>query len=310
MYDELFHIGPTELWNHSHESLLLPEIQLKMCGVTDLEIGWSWFFSFLILHIFTALFVTLVSMSLFPKSNFLLLLIFWELCFLGFIVLSLLISTMTAKSTRGVLIGLLVVFGGYFLTLAANYETGSAAVISLISLHPVAAMSYGLSEIGRLESLGVGVTWSSITTTDSPSGYTFASTFGNLIFSSLFLGLFTWYLNRTIAPDYGQALPVYFPFTSAYWCPHSVKHEEFKGTEDNTTDDSTPIEPVSDALKQQTRDGESIEIRSLRKDFGEKVAVDGLDLSMYNGQITALLGHNGGRASKSFALGSCALSCV
>jgi ATP-binding cassette, subfamily A (ABC1), member 3 len=267
-----------------------------MCGVTDLEIGWSWFFSFLMLHIFTATFVSLVCLSLFPSSNFILLLIFWQLCFLGFIVLSLLIAAMTAKSTRGVLIGLLVIFGGYFLTLAASFDTGSAGLISLVSLHPVAAMSYGLQEIGRLESAGVGLNWSTMTSTDSPSGYTFASCFGNLLFSSLFLGLFTWYLNRTIAPDYGQALPYYFPFTSAYWFPSSVKHEEVNGNEDRTTDEHTPIEPISDALKQQTRDGESIEIRSLRKDFGEKVAVDGLDLSMYNGQITALLGHNGGES--------------
>jgi ABC-type multidrug transport system ATPase subunit len=33
----------------------------------------------------------------------------------------------------------------------------------------------------------------------------------------------------------------------------------------------------------------------LRKHFGEKVAVDGLNLSIYNGQVTALLGHNGKR---------------
>jgi ABC-type multidrug transport system ATPase subunit len=31
----------------------------------------------------------------------------------------------------------------------------------------------------------------------------------------------------------------------------------------------------------------------LKKSFGEKKAVNGLDLTMYNGQIFALLGHNG-----------------
>jgi ABC-type multidrug transport system ATPase subunit len=54
-----------------------------------------------------------------------------------------------------------------------------------------------------------------------------------------------------------------------------------------------PYEPVSDVLKRQSADGKSIEIHDLRKVFGEKAAVDGLNLSIYSGQITALLGHNG-----------------
>lgn len=58
-------------------------------------------------------------------------------------------------------------------------------------------------------------------------------------------------------------------------------------------DKTIPIEPVSDVLRQQAKEGRSIEILNLRKVFGDKVAVDGLNLSMYNGQITALLGHNG-----------------
>lgn len=34
-------------------------------------------------------------------------------------------------------------------------------------------------------------------------------------------------------------------------------------------------------------------IRGLVKQFGNKTAVDGLDLDIYNGQIFGLLGHNG-----------------
>lgn len=34
-------------------------------------------------------------------------------------------------------------------------------------------------------------------------------------------------------------------------------------------------------------------LRNLRKEFGPRVAVSGSNLEMYEGQITALLGHNG-----------------
>jgi ABC-type transporter Mla maintaining outer membrane lipid asymmetry ATPase subunit MlaF len=53
------------------------------------------------------------------------------------------------------------------------------------------------------------------------------------------------------------------------------------------------MEPVSDALKRQANEGKSIEIHRLMKQFGEKTAVEDLTLSMYSGQVTALLGHNG-----------------
>ena len=265
---------------------------LKMMGVTDLELGWSWFLSFWGLHIITALLVTLISAQLFENSDFFLLFIFWEMCFLGFVILSLLVATLVSKATRGVLIGLLVIFAGYFLTLAVDVETGNTGTISLLSLHPVTAMSYALLEVGRLENLGIGVTGSSISTTDAPSGYTFAAAYGNLFLSIIIMGVLTWYLNRVIPPDYGQAQPFWFPFSRGYWSPNTALTVE--GTESvEAGNENVPIEPVSDLLKQQDRDGKNIEIKNLRKDFGEKVAVDGLNLTMYNSQISCLLGHNG-----------------
>lgn len=281
---------------------------LKMMGVTDLEIGLSWFLSFWCLHLFTGFFVTLISANLFENSSFLLLFVFWELCFLGFVVLSLLVATLASKATRAVLIGLLFVFGGFFLTLAVDIETGSAGTITLLSLHPVTAMSYALLEVGRLENLGIGLNGDTMTSTDAPSGYTFASAYGNLILSNLFMGLFTWYLNRVIAPDYGQAQPIYFPFSRAYWLPHSTLDTESTEVDRASIDENVPIEPVTDNLKQQVKDGEAIEIKNLRKDFGEKVAVDGLDLTMYKGQISCLLGHNGAGKTTTISMLTGALS--
>lgn len=36
-----------------------------------------------------------------------------------------------------------------------------------------------------------------------------------------------------------------------------------------------------------------MKVRGLKKTFGKKQAVRGVDLTMYSGQIFALLGHNG-----------------
>lgn len=73
---------------------------------------------------------------------------------------------------------------GVFLTLAVDYQDGSAITISVLSLHPVTAFSYGLIEIGRLEDQRVGVTPETMHETDSFSGYTFTTSVMSLVFVS------------------------------------------------------------------------------------------------------------------------------
>jgi hypothetical protein len=90
-----------------------------------------------------------------------------------------------------------------------------------------------------------------------------------------------------VVPDYGQSLPWYFPFSPSCWCPGTARIPQEDETKEVNQD--IPNEPVGQALLRQKSDGKSIEIHQLRKQFGEKNAVDGLNLSMYNGQITALL---------------------
>mmetsp|Transcript_3366 Transcript_3366/g.4864 ORF Transcript_3366/g.4864 Transcript_3366/m.4864 type:complete len:1961 (-) Transcript_3366:133-6015(-) len=275
---------------------------MKIMSVTDSDLGWSWFLSYFLFHLMTTIVATIMTSILYANADPALLFIFWLLTFLSAItVFGMFISSWNSKATRATLIGILLFFIGYFLTLSADYQDGSAGTISAVSLHPVAAFAYGLQEIGRLEDLGVGVTWDTFAETDSPSGFTFNTALSNLIRAAIVWGIFTWYFNRVIPSDFGQPLPWYFPFTSSYWCGINKDTAVAAGGAGNdpsstvnlTDDPNIPIEPVSDALKEQESEGRCIQIKGLKKQFGEKTAVDGLNLSMYNGQITALLGHNG-----------------
>ena len=186
---------------------------------------------------------------------------------------------------------LMFFFGGYFITFLVDFETDSSTKLMAASLHPSAAFAFGLQEIGRLEDLSIGIIWNTVNETDSASGFTFMNTLAMLVVDTLFYGMLGWYTNRVIPSEFGRPLPLHFPFTKAYWFPASVAL--------NTVDDEVAVnsavhsEPVSRALKDQAKEGKSIEIRNLRKHFREKIAVDGLNLSMYRGQCTALLGHNG-----------------
>jgi ATP-binding cassette subfamily A (ABC1) protein 3 len=267
---------------------------MKMMSVTESDIGWSWFCSFFGFYLLVAIIVAIVSTQLYENSELAYLLIFWILTFLSIVVFTLFLASLTSKSTRGTLIGLLVFFMGVFLIDIVDFIDGSSVKISIISIHPVGAFSYGILEIGRLEDQSLGLNSDTVDKTDSPSGFTFNTCIQSLIFDCILWGIVTWYLNRVIKPDYGQALPLWFPFTRSYWFPASVKPPTVTTEpDDEIAAAGSPFEPVSDTLKKQRAEGKSIEIHRLRKTFGEKTAVDGLSLSMYSGQITALLGHNG-----------------
>lgn len=263
-----------------------------MMTVTESDIGWSWFTSYFFFHLVTAVACTAASRELYSNSATYLLFMFWFLGFTAVVVFSMLLAAPFTRAPIATLIGLIIFFMGYFLTLASDFQEGQASTISAVSLHPIAAIAYGMQEIGRLEDAGAGVVGTTFNTTDSISGYTFLQSLQALLFDCIIWGILTWYLNRVVKSDLGQPLPWYFPFTSSYWCPGS-KAGAVETVEETPTDENVPVEPVTDALKAQAAEGLGIEIKGLRKQFGDKTAVDGLNLSMYNGQVTALLGHNG-----------------
>lgn len=267
---------------------------MKMMSVQESDIGWSWFLSYFLFHLLTTVAMAGATIALYSNSDFVFLFIFWFLTFIAAVtVFGIFIASFLTKSTRAVLVGLLLFFIGYFLIIAADIETGSGTLIQVLSLHPVTAFSYGMVEIGRLEDAGQGLNSSTFNQTDSPSGYTFATTIVMLMFDSILWSVIAWYLNRVVPSDYGTPLAWYFPFTTSYWCPGTAKAPMDDNEVEDKTDPSIPIEPISNALKQQDKEGKSVQIKDLRKVYGEKIAVDGLSLSMYSGQVTALLGHNG-----------------
>ena len=172
---------------------------MKMMSVTESDIGWSWFLSYFIFHLFTTVAMAGATSALYSNSDFVFLFIFWFLTFISAVtVFGFFIASFITKSTRGVLVGLLLFFIGYFLPIAADIDTGSLALIQVISLHPVAAFSYGMVDIGRLEDAGTGLTSSTFNQTDSPSGYTFATTIRMLAFDAILWSVVAWYLNRVV----------------------------------------------------------------------------------------------------------------
>jgi len=266
---------------------------MKMMSISESALELSWFVTSFGHFFLSGILMTIATASLYPSASPIILFIFWELGFLAIVIFAMAISSLFSKTTRATLVGILLFFVGYFLTLSAAYDTGSRGIISLVSLHPVTALSYGIQIIGSLEDAGVGITSDTINFTDNPSGYTFGSAIASFIFDTIFWGFLMWYWNRVVPGDYGQALPWYFPFKWSYWRGVETAEVQLEGWENDEKYASVPIERVGATLKEQEREGTGVHIRGLTKTFNEKTAVDGLGLSMYSGQVFALLGHNG-----------------
>lgn len=283
---------------------------LRIMGAKEWEIGTSWFCTFFSLHSATAFFLARVSLLLFENSDKMILWMFWHSTLLAFIVFSSLVPSLISwqakTASRTLLIGLLIFLSGYFMSQSIDLEDGDPWGLRLLCLHPVAAFGYGVQEIGRLEDAGAGATWHSFQTTDSPSGFTVYTALCFLWLDCLFGTLLSWYFNRALPGSAGgHTLPWTFPFQWSYWFP--VPQNVQNGSPDEAiplrctaarVDGDIPVEPVSDSLRSQAELGSSLEIHNLQKVFavqggGSVAALHNLNLSLHQGQVTALLGHNG-----------------
>jgi len=123
--------------------------------------------------------------------------------------------------------------------------------------------------------------------------------------------LLGWYFNKVFPNEFGVQLKPWFLCTPRYWCGASGKaskpQQEGKQRLLEVTNDSGAIlEEVSDDLKAKERTNQCLKVKGLFKRFdtpdGVKVAVNNLNLTMYEGEIFCLLGHNGAGKSTTISM--------
>ncbi|XP_002739960.1 phospholipid-transporting ATPase ABCA3-like [Saccoglossus kowalevskii] len=183
-----------------------------------------------------------------------------------------------------------------YLFIQPRYQDLTLAAKLTACLLPNTAMAMGSLLIGMFEGTGQGVQWSNINQPVSvDDDFTFLHVLVMLLVDSVIACVITWYIEAVFPGDYGIPQPWYFFLTSSYWC-------RSKPTELLVDSESTPLlagtsnhTQNSDFLEADpTGIRAGISIRMLNKVFNKtKVAVAGISLEMYEGQITALLGHNG-----------------
>ncbi|EWM26310.1 atp-binding cassette superfamily [Nannochloropsis gaditana] len=285
---------------------------MRMMALTDSALYASWVFHFATTFTIIAALIVLVGGKLFQHSDKGLVFAFFLLFFFATMAFAFWMSTFFSKSKTAASLGIMPYFAGYFLTMALKPASGRSVKL-LASLHPAAAFALGISAFTEYEDAQQGVTLFTFATSAN-GNFAFSDALGMLLVDVFVYAFLFWYFEKVWPNEVGMRLPPYFLCMPSYWnsCLGIGRgevrplHEGISNSSGELKQESGPdVERVPDTLAQQIKEGKCICIRDMCKTFstntGPKHAVDHLNLTMYSGQITALLGHNG--AGKSTTIG-------
>ncbi|XP_075928260.1 phospholipid-transporting ATPase ABCA3 isoform X2 [Petromyzon marinus] len=157
-------------------------------------------------------------------------------------------------------------------------------------------MAMGAQLISMWEGKGVGIQWRNLGESVSvDDGFTMAHVLFMLMLDAVLYGLVAWYVEAVFPGEYGVPQPWYFCVLPSYWRGTQRTYHVSAGDGEGEGDGEGPASEFIEREPLGLATG--VKIQGLRKVFGkgrhEKEAVKGLTLNMYEGQITALLGHNG-----------------
>uniref|UniRef100_A0A8P0P5X3 ATP binding cassette subfamily A member 17 n=1 Tax=Canis lupus familiaris TaxID=9615 RepID=A0A8P0P5X3_CANLF len=134
---------------------------------------------------------------------------------------------------------------------------------------------------------GTGMRWKHV---GGLSGeFNFSHVLVMLVLDSVLYGLVAWYVEAVLPGEYGIPKPWYFFVMPSHWQGRSsslTRSVLDVGDPDKASESKFIQEEPTDLAK-------GIEIRQLYKVGSKHVAVKGLTMNLYQGQITVLLGHNG-----------------
>ncbi|XP_036901420.1 retinal-specific phospholipid-transporting ATPase ABCA4 isoform X3 [Sturnira hondurensis] len=173
-----------------------------------------------------------------------------------------------------------------------------------VSLLSPVAFGFGTEYLARFEEQGLGLQWSNIG--NSPvegDEFSFLMSMKMMLLDAALYGLLAWYLDQVFPGDYGTPLPWYFLLQESYWLGGegcSTREERaLEKTEPVTEEMEDPEHPegINDSFFERELPGSvpGVCVKNLVKIFEphSRPAVDRLNITFYENQITAFLGHNG-----------------
>ncbi|XP_061580685.1 phospholipid-transporting ATPase ABCA1-like [Cololabis saira] len=265
---------------------------MRIMGLDNGILWLSWFLSSLIpLLVSAALLVLVLKMgNLLPYSDPGVVFLFLASYAVVTIMQCFLLSTAFSRANLAAACGGIIYFTlylPYVLCVAWTDYIGYGAKVFASLLSPV-AFGFGCEYFSLFEEQGVGIQWSNLVSSPvQEDDFSLRSAIVLMYVDSVLYGVLTWYLEAVFPGQYGIPRPWYFLFTKSYWTGEkdgSGKVPLRRGTTSEVLMEEEPahLDP-------------GVYIQDLVKVYrhGRKLAVDGLTLGFYEGQITSFLGHNG-----------------
>uniref|UniRef100_A0A8C9YEQ3 ATP binding cassette subfamily A member 12 n=1 Tax=Sander lucioperca TaxID=283035 RepID=A0A8C9YEQ3_SANLU len=305
-----------------HERELRLHEYMKMMGVNPLSHFFAWFLECAAYLLVTIFILTLVLKygRILPNSDGFIL--FLYLCDYGLSILSFsyLVSSFFDKTYIAGLSGSLLYILCFFpfivvVALETNLTFSQKSALGLFS---PTCFSYASQYISRYESQGEGIHWSNSYT--SPIAGDTAS-FGWLcwlmLIDSILYFLIGGYIRMVFPGNYGISAPWYFPFKASFWadlcCCVKSNIKIGRGLLfTNIMQKNQPVFSDDKGKGQSTLSSQAgedfsnlpvgVALHGLSKSYGDRVAIQNLNLSFYEGQITSLLGHNGAGKTTTMSL--------
>ncbi|XP_075215102.1 phospholipid-transporting ATPase ABCA3-like [Lycorma delicatula] len=266
---------------------------MRMMGLRSWMIWVGWLVNANMINIFVTTIITILFCSNFKDDRPALLpqtspVIFWLLLILFmnaatvslFVVCAFFHKPLIASS-----VGMFFYFSPYTILRSLMPTKMSPLWVKLLlSLLPTYLLPEGLNIIFASNTRGIGVHWYNLF--DTPTGdekdLSMGLVFVMFVVDIFFYGVLTWYVDNVRPGPYGRARPWYFIF-NIFHCGNDAVL--LMPDDEN---DAVLIEPPLADLNV------GLSIRNLTKTFPPNVfAVSGVNIDIYKGQITALLGHNG-----------------
>uniref|UniRef100_A0A8C9K672 ATP binding cassette subfamily A member 10 n=1 Tax=Panthera tigris altaica TaxID=74533 RepID=A0A8C9K672_PANTA len=240
-----------------------------------------------ILSIAMALIITLSKTVVIV--GFLVIVTLFVLYGLSLIALAFLLSVLIKKPVLTSLVGFLFTTFWGCLGFTVLYRQLPSSLGWILSLFSPFAFTAGMAQISHMDYYLMGITF------PDPSGesHVMMVTFFILALDTLLYLILMLYFERALPDEGGHPCSPLFFLKSSFWSQHRNTHHEVFEDEINPEhypDDS--FEPVP----LEFHGKEAIRIRNIRKEYDgkpEKVALQGIFLDIYEGQVTAILGHNG-----------------
>ncbi|XP_051530802.1 cholesterol transporter ABCA5-like isoform X2 [Myxocyprinus asiaticus] len=269
---------------------------MGMMGLYDSAFWLSWglLYAALVTTMSILMAVIATCTPLFSNSNFFVIFLLIFLYGISSIFFSFMLTPLFKKPKFASTVGsmLTVVFGCLSLFTVLMRDFPQSAVWLLCLLSP-SAFSFGIAQVVYLEAQGHGAVFSSLGNGPHALYVPMVMLFLDCI---LYL-LLAIYLDQVLPGEFGTRRSVLYFLHPSYWSKRRKRYVEVSSIYEGEVN-GTPVSDESvEAVSPEFRGKEVIRICNIRKIYKEKdctvEALRGLTFDIYEGQITALLGHSG-----------------